>query len=177
MRRAEQLQNRSVVSASEVETHRRDLDSARARRAAALASGAQLDAILSKMRVVAPIGGVVIARHAHPGETLPAGARLVTIADLNRLRVEAELDEFDVGRVVLGAPVTVTAEGFSGATWHGRVEEIPDSVVPRRTRPEDPSRPADTRVLLLKISLTTRTPLKLGQRVEVDILIPHPPGD
>jgi HlyD family secretion protein len=99
----------------------------------------------------------------------------VTIADLNRVRVEAEVDEYDVGRVVLGAPVTVTAEGFSGASWLGRVEEIPDSVVPRRTRPEDPSRPADTRVLLLKIALSSRTPLKLGQRVEVEILIPAPP--
>jgi HlyD family secretion protein len=175
VRRAEQLQNRSVVSASELETHRRDLDSARARRAAAVASGAQLDALLAKMRVTAPIGGVVVARHAHPGETVPAGARLVTVADLNRVRVEAEVDEYDVGRVVLGAPVTVTAEGFSGASWHGCVEEIPDSVVPRRSRPEDPSRPADTRVLLLKIALTSKTPLKLGQRVEVEILIPSPP--
>jgi RND family efflux transporter MFP subunit len=167
--RAERLSTRAVASSSEVESHRRDLDAARARRAAALAAGAYLDALLAKSRVVAPIDGTVIARHAHPGETLALGARLVTVVDMSRVRVEAEVDEYDSGRVAPGAPVTVTAEGFPGATWRAKVEEIPDAVTPRRIRPEDPGRPSDTRVLLVKIALEERTPLKLGQRVEVEI--------
>src|SRR5262249_30647333 len=81
---------------------------------------------------------VVIARHAHPGETVPAGARLVTVADLGRVRVEAEVDEFDVGRVAPGAPVSVTAEGFPGAAWRGTVEEIPDAVSPPAPPPRGP---------------------------------------
>ena len=86
-----------------------------------------------------------------------------------RTRVEAEVDEFDAGAIGLGAPVEVTAEGHDGVRWAARVEELPDSVVPRRLRPQDPGKPSDTRVLLVKIQLAEATPLKLGQRVEVAI--------
>ena len=85
------------------------------------------------------------------------------------MRIEAEVDEFDAGRVALGAPVIVRAEGYNNQQWKGRVEEIPDTVVGRRLKPEDPGRPTDTRVLLVKIALDGPTPLKLGQRVEVEI--------
>ena len=89
--------------------------------------------------------------------------------DLTRTRLEAEVDEFDAGRLEVGSPVTITAEGYPGKNWRGSVEEIPDRVVPRRTRPQDPGRPGDTRVLLLKVAFEEPTPLKLGQRVEIAI--------
>ncbi|HVY61402.1 MAG TPA: efflux RND transporter periplasmic adaptor subunit, partial [Planctomycetota bacterium] len=114
----------------------------------------------------------VIARAAQPGETVQPGARLVTIANLARERIEADVDEYDAGRVTLGAEVTVAAEGHPGKTWRGRVEEIPDAVVGRRLRPQDPAAPADTRVLVVKVALLEPAPLKLGQRVEVAIAPP-----
>ena len=80
----------------------------------------------------------VTARHAHPGETVEVVAKIVTVADLNRVRIEAEVDAYDSGRVALGAEVRITAEGFERASWLAKVEEIPDSVVPRRIRPEIP---------------------------------------
>ena len=129
----------------------------------------RLEAVLAKSRLTAPIDGVVLERNVHAGEHLEAGAQLVTLADLRRTRVEAEVDEFDAGRVALGAPVQVTAEGYDGRSWRGKVEEIPDAVVNRRLKPQDPGRPSDTRVLLVKIALTEGSPLKLGQRVEVEI--------
>ena len=61
------------------------------------------------------------------------------------------------------------AEGYDGKAWRGKVEEIPDSVVGRRLKPQDPGKPEDTRVLLVKIALLEPTPLKLGQRVEIRI--------
>ena len=94
----------------------------------------------------------------------------MTIADLKKLRIEAEVDEFDAGRVTLGAEVVVKAEGFDDQQWRGIVEEIPDSVIARKLKPEDPGRPSDTRVLMVKVALQEKTPLKLGQRVEVEIL-------
>lgn len=38
-----------------------------------------------------------------------------------------------------------------------------------RAEPQDPARPADTRVLLIKVELTEPAPLKLGQRVAVEV--------
>jgi len=167
--RARSLWQKAVGSRQAVDKAERDVDAARARRATAAATADRLAAVLAKTRIVAPIDGVVVTRHAQAGETLEAGKPIVTIADLSRVRVEAELDEFDSGRVRLDDSVRVTAEGYDGKAWRGKVEEIPDSVVGRRLKPQDPGKPEDTRVLLVKVALLESTPLKLGQRVEIRI--------
>jgi RND family efflux transporter MFP subunit len=169
-RREVTLIARRAGTPQNLDVNRRGLDAARARRDAATADGDRIRALLAKARITAPIDGVVTARHAHGGETVEVAARIVTIADLDRVRIEAEVDEYDTGRVVPGAEVRITSEGFPGETWRGTVEEIPDSVVARRNRPEDPGRPIDARVLPVKIAFAESTPLKLGQRVEVEIL-------
>ena len=48
------------------------------------------------------------------------------------------------------------------------MEEIPAAVIGRRLRPQDPGRPIDARVLAVKIAFGEATPLKLGQKVEVE---------
>jgi RND family efflux transporter MFP subunit len=167
--RAERLLAKQVDTASRADRATRDLEVANARRDAARAEVARLEAEISKRRIVAPIDGVVLARPADPGETIEARSAILTLADLSRVRIEAEVDEYDTSRVALGSPVAITAEGFDGASWRGEVEEIPDAVSGRRLKPQDPGKPSDTRVLLVKVRLAEPTPLKLGQRVLVEI--------
>lgn len=166
--RAKHLHQEDVGSKQAWDKADRDLDSARARLASAAAEVRRLEALVGKTVITAPIDGVVITRHVHPGETVEAGASIITIADLQKTRVEAEIDEFDTARIRLGAIVDITAEGFD-RKWKGTIEEIPDAVVNRRLKPQDPSKPIDTRVLLVKVAFGESTPLKLGQRVEVRI--------
>ena len=113
---------------------------------------------------------MVISRAVNPGETVNLGTPLLRIVDLRRLRIEAEVDAFDIPRCETGCPVTITAQGYSGQSWQGTVEEIADSLMPRRIRPEDPGRPTDTRVLPVRIAFQQPVPLKRGQRVEVKIM-------
>lgn len=166
--RAQHLYREDVGSKQAWDKADRDLDSARARAESAAAEVRRLEALVEKTVITAPIDGVVITRHVHAGETIDTGEAIVTVANLEKTRVEAEIDEFDTARVRLGAPVEVTAEGF-GRTWRGTIEEIPDAVVNRRLNPQDPAKPIDTRVLLVKVAFAEQTPLKLGQRVEVRI--------
>jgi RND family efflux transporter MFP subunit len=166
--RAKHLFHEDVGSKQSWDKADRDLDSARARLASAAAEVRRLEALVEKTVITAPIDGVVITRHAHAGESLESGHPIVTVANLAKVRVEAEIDEYDTARIHLGAPVDVSAEGF-GRTWRGTIEEIPDAVVNRRLKPQDPSKPIDTRVLLVKVAFAEATPLKLGQRVEVKI--------
>jgi HlyD family secretion protein len=166
--RAQHLFREDVGSKQAWDKADRDLDSARARRSSAAAEVRRLEALVDKTVITSPIDGIVITRHSHAGETIDVGDPIVTVADLKKVRVEAEIDEFDTARVRLGAPVAVSAEGF-GRTWRGTIEEIPDSVVNRRLNPQDPSKPIDTRVLLVKVAFAEATPLKLGQRVDVRI--------
>ena len=167
--RARSLYEQKVDTASRRDKAVRDLEVSEARRTTALAVATRLEAEIAKRRIVAPIDGVVIVRQVDAGESIEARAGIVTIADLAQMRIEAEVDEFDTGKLVAGSAVAVTAEGFDGERWRGTVEEIPDSVQGRRLKPQDPGKPADTRVLLVKIRLDEPTPLKLGQRVEVEI--------
>jgi RND family efflux transporter MFP subunit len=146
-----------------------DLAAARARHAVAEATVHRLSARLAKTRVTAPIDGTIVSRPVEVGDVVGPGTPLVTIANLRRRRVEAEVDEYDIGRVRLGAPVTITTEGGETQAWRGTVEEIPDMVVPRRLAPQDPGRPSAMKVLLVKVALPQTAPLKLGQRVELAI--------
>ena len=165
--RAQRLFREDVGSKQAWEKSERDLDAARARRASALAETRRLEAVVAKTVITAPIDGVVITRMHQRGETISAGDALLTIADLKRTRVEAEVDEFDASRIRNGAEATIAAEGYDG-TWRGVIEEVPGNVVSRRLKPQDPAKPIDTRVLLVKIAMAEPTPLKLGQRVEVE---------
>jgi HlyD family secretion protein len=172
-RRERALLARNATTPQNFDVNLRGLDLARARRAAAVASRDRFDALIAKTQITAPIDGVVTARHVQLGEIVEPGRAVVTIADLNRLRIEAEVDEFDTPRVALGSPVMITTEGYGPTKWRGTVEEIPDSVVSRRTRPADPGRPIDARVLPVKIALAEPTPFKLGQRIDVEIASPN----
>src|ERR1051325_2538023 len=167
--RSQRLFREDVGSKQAWEKAERDIDAARARRASAVAEVRRLEAVVAKTVIKAPIDGVVITRDIHPGEAIESGAPVVTIADLKQTRTEAEVDEFDAARVRLGADVAINAEGFDGAKWRGTIEEIPDGVTSRRLKPQDAAKPIDTRVLLVKVALAEATPLKLGQRVEVQI--------
>jgi HlyD family secretion protein len=169
VKRTEALRIRQAGSQSELDKSRRELEASRARKDAAIATRDRYDALIAMTRITSPIDGVVIARYVHSGEMVAVATKIVSVADLKKVRIEAEVDEFDIERVKLGDPATIRAEGFVGTAWHGTVEEIPDAVVTRRVRPEDPGRPIDSRVLLVKIALDQPGPLKLGQRVEVEI--------
>lgn len=167
--RVEMLLKQHLISEQQRDRTLRDHETAVARLNTAQASVHRMEALLAKSRITAPIDGVVISRTVNLGEAVDVGTPVVTVANLDRTRIEAEVDEFDANRVRVGSDVKVTAEGFPGLTWRGKVEEIPDVVTGRRLKPQDPGRPTDTRVLLVKISLDESTPLKLGQRVEVAI--------
>lgn len=165
--RAQQLFDAKVGTKQALDRATRDRDAAQARSETARATVRRLDAVLDKTRIHAPISGAVLSRLVQPGESVKEGASIVSLANLDRTRVEAEVDEFDAGRVEIGDEVTIKAEGYDGQQWLGRVEEIPDSVVSRRLKPQDPTKPIDTRVLLVKVAFGEPTPLKLGQRVQI----------
>jgi HlyD family secretion protein len=167
--RREKLMEEKIVAAQDMDQATRDLDISRARVVTAQATVARYEAQLRKSRLLAPISGTVTSRRVDAGQTVEAGDETFTIADLSRLRVEGEAHEADAGAVVLGAPVRITAEGYPGQSWSGRVEEIPDSVTLRRLKPQDPSRPTDTRILAVKVAFAEKSPLKLGTTVELRI--------
>jgi len=171
VRRSQVLVKDGAVAKSDGDHVREERDVAEGRLFGSGATATRAKILIDKARIVAPFDGVVVTRLVQPAETVASGTPLFVIADLASRRVEAEVDEFDIGRVTQGASVEITADGFPGAVFAGAVIEIPAVVAPRRLRSADPSRPTDSAVLLVKVSLPVDSPLKLGQRVNVVV---HP---
>jgi RND family efflux transporter MFP subunit len=172
---ADAKRTKDLVAAGNLSTSELDRASlaknvATARRAAA-GESAHAAALASRANIVAPFDGTVILREVDEGATVPQGAPLIEVADLGARRVEAEIDEADLGLVRVGGHATVGADAFGDQTWSAMVEEVPDVILPRRLKPQDPSRSTDTRVLRVKLALPPDTPLKLGQRVKVALRV------
>jgi HlyD family secretion protein len=167
--RREQLVKQQVVAVHDLDQATRDLEIAQARRDTARAETARLEAQIRKTRILAPISGTVVTRSVDAGETVETGDPMVTIADLGRLRVEGEADEADAAALALGAVVEITADGYPGQRWRGKIEDVAHSVTMRRIKPQDPSRPTDTRVISVMVAFGEPNPLKLGTTVELGI--------
>jgi RND family efflux transporter MFP subunit len=167
--RRERLVREQIVAAHDLDQASRDLDIARARLETASATVTRYEAQIRKTRIVAPIAGTVIARQVDAGETVETGDHAFTLANLGRLRIEAEADEADAGVLAVGAPVAITADGYEGRSWQGSVEEIADAVTLRQLKAQDPGRPTDTRIVAVKVAFHEPAPLKLGTTVELRI--------
>jgi len=80
---------------------------------------------LERTEVRAPVAGIVGMVQVRTGELVAPGQPLVTVGDLNTLRVETtDLDEIDVGRVVVGQEVAVTFDALPERPFTGRVARI-----------------------------------------------------
>jgi RND family efflux transporter MFP subunit len=166
--RKNRLFEERILPAHDRDEASRDVDAARARIETARATIRRLDATIARTRLSAPIDGVVTSRLVHPGQMVDRAQPAFVIADLSRLRIEGEAHEADAAGLRIGDAVEIRADGFDGV-FRGRVEEIPANVTVRRIKPQDPSRPTDTRILAIKVAFDGENPLKLGATVDLRI--------
>ena len=90
---------------------------------------------LNKLRVVAPISGIVTRRNIEVGETAMIGTMnnpgtvLLTIADLSVIETEIEVDETDIPFIQIGQPAKITIDALPDQTFPGRVTEVGNSPI------------------------------------------------
>jgi multidrug resistance efflux pump len=125
---------------------------------------------LDKTIIRSPIDGTVIERYLDEGEGVTPEIPILAITDLNRLWVNVEVDETDIGRVHLGDTVQVSSNAYPGQTFQGTVREIADYAGARKIRPSNPAVNLGLKVVQVKIALASRTPLRLGMTVDVRIV-------
>jgi HlyD family secretion protein len=109
------------VKATALESARGDLDSARAAVAKARIN-------LGYCTITAPVDGVVTYRAVDVGQTVAASfstPSLYTIAqDLRRMKVQAAIDEADIGQIQEGQEARFTVDSYPGLAFRGQVREI-----------------------------------------------------
>ena len=110
-----------------------DIKMASAELERAKASLADAKVQLSYATITAPIDGVIASVSTQEGETVAAGLNaptFVTIIDLNRLQVDAFVDEVDIGKVEPGQRAIFTVDSFPDREFEGKVAAIyPKAVI------------------------------------------------
>lgn len=93
---------------------------------------------LDRSVIRAPISGIVIHKTVEAGQTVAASLSsppLVKIAELTRMKVDAWVDEADIGKVEVGQDVEFQVDSYPGRVFEGKVvrifpsPEIKDNVV------------------------------------------------
>ena len=81
-----------------------------------------------------PAGGVLYSLDLREGSFLTPGTRVARVGKVDRVRVVVFVDEPELGRIQLGAPVKITADAYPDQTWEGKVDRLPTEVVSLETR-------------------------------------------
>lgn len=95
------------------------LDAARAKGESELAYWEKL---YKPMPVIAPVSGDIIARNVEPGQTVAANEKMFAMSD--RLIVQAQIDETDIGRVKVGQEAEFSLDAYPDEVVTGRVDMI-----------------------------------------------------
>lgn len=127
------------------------------------------EAAVEKLRLRAPYEGTVLAVNAKVGELSQPSAEtaLITFGDLTGLRVRAEVEERDAGKVRVGQKVVVRADAYPAREFEGEVTSVSQSLSPPRIAARGPRRPSDVEVLEVLANLDGNPPLLSGMRVDV----------
>ena len=125
--RQETLQREGIGAQKALLEARGELDSAHASLAAArsrLGVYGAAGTTGASVAIKSPLDGVVIERHATPGEVADPEKPLFVVADTRRVWVTGRVYEQDVALIRRGADATITLEAFRGRSWTGKVAYV-----------------------------------------------------
>jgi HlyD family secretion protein len=133
--RSRTLSEKGIEPAEQLETaeSRADVasvsvDNARAQLELQQANLAVAETMLERAEVRAPIDGQVLAVNIEAGQTVASSFQTPVLfliaADLENMRVLAQVDEADVGEVVPGQSATFTVDAYPGETFTATVTEL-----------------------------------------------------
>jgi len=131
MKRYEMLYDKKSVSPQEYDEVKTKLAAARARRDAAHANSAQAEAAVSEAnnavgftKIRAPFNGLIVAKLADAGAMAAPGVPLLTLEDPSCFRLEAAVDESQIGAVRPGASIPVVIDALGNEAIAGKVVQI-----------------------------------------------------
>jgi multidrug efflux pump subunit AcrA (membrane-fusion protein) len=129
--------------------------------------------------ITAPMGGVVASVSTQQGETVTSGSAaaqaptFVTIIDLNRLQVDAYVDETDIGKVHVSQDAVFAVDAFPDREFRGKVTAIyPKALIQQNVVDYDVVITIDNREGLLRPDMTTNTTITVAKREKV-LVIPN----
>lgn len=125
-------------------------------------------AVLEKTRVRALRNGTILQVLKSPGDMASAadGDVLVTMGDIDQLRVRIEIDESDIGNISIGQRAVIRCDAFASKGFIGTVSLIAASARARTLNAQDASGTAKDNALEIIVDLEASAPLVPGMRVD-----------
>lgn len=123
---------------------------------------------LKKTRLTSPFSGLVAERRIEVGQMIGAGVPLMTLVDLNPIRVKVFLTERDYVHLDRNDPVLIKVEAYPERLFKGRIDRI-GITADARTNTFAVEILADNRNLVLKPGLSAR--VYLTTRVLKDVIL------
>lgn len=130
-RRRSQLFEKNLISQEELDETDLALAQARGRMVRARTGLSQAELRLSETTVKSPIDGIILKKLVEAGQIIASGisnvsggTAIVALADMERVHIEAGVDEIDVGKVVIGQWAVVVAEAYPHQTFFGHIKRI-----------------------------------------------------
>ncbi|WP_170241955.1 HlyD family secretion protein [Geobacter argillaceus] len=148
-------------------TRNEDRGQARAEVERARAELSFVDGVLKDYRVYAPISGLVAGRFRDAGEGADIGTPLLHLINPETLRIRAELEETDVGRVKEGQKAEVTMDAYRGKVFAGTVAKVFPVVLKKTQKSFDPMASFDINTQKIHVRLDNYSGLKNGMTVTV----------
>lgn len=100
------------------------LDLARAQTQQTSARLEELQITLANTRITSPVDGFVGRRNADPGAWAAQNAPVVSVVDISRLRLVANVVERDLRVVNVGDPASVEVDAYPGDIFKGRIARV-----------------------------------------------------
>ena len=131
----------------------------------------EAQAVLAKTYIRSPLDGVVLRKKLRAGESVSGkgDTPVVTLGDLSRLRVRADVDESDVARLAVGQTAHVTAAAYGDRKFTGKVVRIGQILGRKNVRTDEPNERVDTKILETLIELDPGQQIPAGLRVDTYI--------
>lgn len=97
---------------------------------------ANYDEILSKLNqtvITAPIAGTVIGKPLPAGQMVAQGVTnptvIMTVADMSKMQIEAQVDQTDIGKIAVGQNVVFTVDAYPDKNFTGVVANVSKKAV------------------------------------------------
>src|SRR6266404_6146056 len=105
------------------------VDNAKGKLDVARASLERTESLLGFAKIIAPFSGIITKRMVDPGAFIPAAtsgstaqnAAIVTLSDLNRVRVQVAVPELESSLIANDQPVKLSVDGLPGRNFEGKI--------------------------------------------------------
>lgn len=184
--RAQQMNQSKMIGEAELDTIETnyqlklvDVDAAKASilvgEARVLQSESSLEQVtldLDRTFIRSPVDGVVIDRQVDTGQTVSASLSAPTLfaiaQDLEKMQIEADVDEADIGRIKQGQAVKFTVDAFPDKKFEGLVAQVRKAAtVTSNVVTYKVIISVENKALTLLPGMTANIDIILGQRSEV----------